>query len=1103
LAWGRQLYELLTYLESIQIYLEITPEAVEALDGGLLKLIHLRNCDRSIGHPNFRIDIAARATCQMAFGRTLTFWLGQGASAQAAQLASALSQGNFQGSVQDFDQLHLASSARRVRISAESHNTCLTPGTRVGGYELEFLTEGGMSVCYRGRAGHLLRFIKEVDCRDGRSATALRREYEFLSVLDHPNVVRCHQAFEQSGYLYLVMDFVDGISLEDWSHRPDYASPTELQLLQWLEVLCDLLAYLHSCSTPIIYRDLKPGNVILTSQGQLRLIDFGIARTFKAGHSKDTEALGTVLTASPEHFYGQTGLQSDLYCLGATIYLLACPSYRPSVPFSWQPLNQINPRYSTQLADILATCLQPDPSLRWADAPSLGLEVRRLLQAGPAAPTQTSRLRENFQIGDLRSVLEEARQIPNLAYYVSSHTRRLATRLKRPGAKLEPTLKELSRECDIRCFSRIFTTVAEQVERGCSLPAALAFFPGVFPEGYLKFLDEAAQSTPLSLGNALEVAADHLDQEDLRSRTRSSLIPSEGVKAAQIKRTHWKAVGFGSFTVTTGLMAAASATSQRGSWDPITMSLGGASTIGLLVLGGIAIRETRIAKVQNTAQNLLNDAWTSYAKGQTDQAARELSKALMTAKDGLGASDLTTLSSLHSLANLQRQREDFGTAHGYYQQAVSIYQAVLPPQHPARGQLHFDFAQNYVGVTNTDEAFKELDRSMAIWRANFGQHALELSEVQFYKGRLHFELKEYDAALNLFSESLEIQYEKLGIRSSLVHRTLSFLTKVYVRQGRLKESEPHLARLIRELDEELDPDYAALAEANLDMGSLRLQEGKLSQAHPYILRCLHVLQSYVGPNEWLLERAMVVLQKIYGRDDDQSHMCALIIAFMKERSQVRPLLEQHPELLEGRDNTGWGLLQWAIFLGREDIVQLLLQRRIDCSYDPGRNLGPLHVACAWNRQGSLRLLLDRGHYINSKGPNGWSPLFYCAFTGHEKLMELLLERGADVRGRDANGRTALHLATSRDHLRMVAALLSSGAEVNAQESILGSTPLHLAAERGNVAICECLIFNEGNLTIKDKAGQTPLDLARSNQHRLVERELRKYERQGFGKQPKK
>lgn len=1100
ICWARQLFDLLTYLEGHQIYLEISPEALAPLGGGLIKLVHLRNCERSVGHPLFRIDLAPRITAQIALGKTLLKWIGDNA-APITTLAQTIAQGAFQGSLQDFDQLSPPGSGRRVPISSESSLTCLPPGTRLAGYELEFLTEGGMSVCYRGRAGKHLRFIKEVNCRDSRGALALRREYEFLRVLNHPNIVRCHQAFEEAGHLYLVMDFIEGTSLEDWSHRPDYQPPNEAQLLQWGETICNVLAYLHSCSTPIIYRDLKPGNVILTRQGQLRLIDFGIARTFKAGHEKDTEALGTVLTASPEHFYGQTGLQSDLYCLGATLFLLACPGYRPKVPFSWQPLKEVNNKYSQDLSDLITCCLQPDPAHRPPDAISLSNLLRKLLQTAGPGPSPTSKLRETFQIGDLRTVLEEARQIPNLATYVSSHTRQLATSLKKPGAKLDLALKELSQQCEIRCFKRIFATIAEQVERGCSLSAAFAFFPGVFPDDYLKPIDGKTQALSADLAAALDSAADILEQQDLRNRTRSSLIPNEGIKADAIKRrTNWKAAGLGVFTVTTGLMSAARTFTQRGdTWDPITICLGATASIGTLALIGVALRDIRTVQVQNLAQNLLNDAWTSYAKGQTDQAAKELAKALATAQVGLGAAHLTTLSSLHSLANLQRQREDYGTAHGHYLKAVAIYQTELPPQHPAQGQLHFDLAQNYVGAENIEAAFNELDKSLSIWRANAAKYALELSEVQFYKGRLHYELKQDLQALNLFSESLEIQYEKLGIRSSMVHRTLSFLTKVYVRQGRLKESEPHLARLIRELDEELEPDYAALAEANLDMGSLRLQEGKSSEAQPYALRCLQLLQEYVGPTEWLIERALKILRRAYGQDDYQSHICQLILAILKDREQFRPLLDKRPELLDGRDNTGWGLLQWAIFFGREDIVQMLLQRQIDCGYDAARNLGPLHVACAWNRQGSLKMLLDRGHDFNAPGPNGWTPLFYCAFAGHQKLMEILLERGADVNGRDENGRTALHLATSREHLRMVASLVSAGAGVNAQENILGSTPLHIAAERGQIAVCECLVFNGGNLSIKDKAGQTPLDLARKNQHRLVERDLRKYQRQGFGK----
>lgn len=1099
-CWGRQLFDLQRYLQAANIYLDVVPEDLVALPGGLLRLVHLRGTQRSPGHPNYQHDPHPTMTDQKALGACLSHWFGQTPSSELQMIVQSLTQGNFLGSLQSFSPAGLGEEAR-ILITADSTRTCLPPGTRIGGYEVEFLAEGGMSVCYKGRSGHHLRFIKEVDSRDTKSAVALRREYEFLRVLQHPNIVRCHQAFEQGGNIYLVMDFVEGASLEDLSSRADYVPPAEEQLLRWADVLCNVLAYLHSCSTPIIYRDLKPGNVILNSQGQLRLIDFGIARTYKAGSQKDTEALGTVMTASPEHFYGQTNIKSDLYCLGATIYLMAAPDYRPAVPFNWLPLCQVNPAYSPAFSDLLADCLRPDPNFRWADAATLSMEIRRQLQAFAGGPSPTIRLRENFQIGDLRSVLEEARRIPNLAGYVTTHTRQLVVRLKRPGATLSGALHELAGESDIRSFRRIFAMAAEQVERGCSLGAALAFFPGVFPDGYLKHLDGLTGAGPASLLSALDSAADYMAQLDSKGRIRSSVTMAGTIQSAAKGKSRWRSAAIGAFTITSGVMAAVSTQAPKGSSEPLIMGFGAAATIGTLILGGVALRDARVIRAQSQAQNLVDDAWTSYAKGQTDKAAKELTNALTTARDGLGSSHLMTLSSLHSLANLHRQREEFGTADTYYQQSVRIYETEMPPQHPARGQLHFDWAQNYVGFSNTEAAFVELDKSITVYRANGAEGALELSEVLFYKGRLHFELKQDAQALGPLSEALEMQYELLGIRSTLVHRTLSYLTKAYVRQGRLKESEPHLSRLLAGLDFEAEPDYAAMAEANLDMGCLRSQEGRAKEAEPYFLRCLELLQGYVGPNEWLLERTMRSLRNVYGQDTFHGHMCQMIVAFMREKNQIRPILDKRLELLEGRDNTGWNLLQWAIFLGREDVVQLLLHRRIDMGYDASRTLGPMHVACAWNRQGALKMLLERGCDINAKGPNGWTPLFYCAFAGQQKLMEILLERGADVKGRDDNGRTALHLATSREQLRMVAALLASGAEVNAQEDILGSTPLHLAAERGHVAISECLTFNGANLALKDRAGQTAIDLARKNQQKLVERDLRKFLRQGFGVKP--
>src|ERR1700731_3590432 len=115
-----------------------------------------------------------------------------------------------------------------------------------------------------------------------------KREAHLLASLQHPNLPSIYDHFEESGRWYLVMNFIQGETLEDYlSHTQGQILPLD-DALHIGQDLCNVLNYLHTHQPPIIFRDLKPGNIMRSPDGQIYLIDFGIARLFKPGQAKDT-----------------------------------------------------------------------------------------------------------------------------------------------------------------------------------------------------------------------------------------------------------------------------------------------------------------------------------------------------------------------------------------------------------------------------------------------------------------------------------------------------------------------------------------------------------------------------------------------------------------------------------------------------------------------------------------------------------------------------------------------------------------------------------------------------------------------------------------------
>ena len=167
------------------------------------------------------------------------------------------------------------------------------------------------------------------------------------------------------------MDYIQGNSLN--KALEEYGAQPQENVIEWAKQLCDVLGYLHSRVPPIIYRDMKPANIMLKPDGNVTLIDFGTAREFKEKNLADTTCLGTVGYAAPEQFggMGQTDARTDIYCLGATLYHLVTGMNPCEPPYEIKPIRDINPALSSGLERIILKCTQRDPNDRYQSAAEL------------------------------------------------------------------------------------------------------------------------------------------------------------------------------------------------------------------------------------------------------------------------------------------------------------------------------------------------------------------------------------------------------------------------------------------------------------------------------------------------------------------------------------------------------------------------------------------------------------------------------------------------------------------------------------------------------------------------------------------------------------
>ena len=209
----------------------------------------------------------------------------------------------------------------------------LQPGTILQGkYRvLGIVGGGGMALVYKIEETHPLGqmwALKELRTASGipeeraDARRQFRQEAKMLARLDHPNLPKVVDYFDEPNRSFLVMEFIEGQSLEKYLEAAS-GGLSEDQVLGYIIQVCQVLGYLHQQQPPIIFRDLKPSNIMLSNVGVIKLIDFGIARTYKVGKKKDTTTMGSENYAPPEQWgKEQTDARSDIYALGATMYHL-------------------------------------------------------------------------------------------------------------------------------------------------------------------------------------------------------------------------------------------------------------------------------------------------------------------------------------------------------------------------------------------------------------------------------------------------------------------------------------------------------------------------------------------------------------------------------------------------------------------------------------------------------------------------------------------------------------------------------------------------------------------------------------------------------------
>jgi serine/threonine protein kinase len=245
---------------------------------------------------------------------------------------------------------------------------------------LKVVGQGGLGTVYQVRdtvygKGNVYA-LKELADQSRGARKQFMQEAKWLQALDHPHIPKVRESFEWENRLYLVMDFVDGENLDQKLRRLGGRGMLEAQVIQWIVPICDALQYLHTRNPPILHRDVKPANIIVTAAGHPVLVDLGIAKEHGPGAIETATFVrkaGTEGYAPPEQYTnaGQTGPWSDVYSLGATLYELLSGCIPPTavervaLDVRLVPLRELNPDISPHVGAAVAKALSIRPADRY------------------------------------------------------------------------------------------------------------------------------------------------------------------------------------------------------------------------------------------------------------------------------------------------------------------------------------------------------------------------------------------------------------------------------------------------------------------------------------------------------------------------------------------------------------------------------------------------------------------------------------------------------------------------------------------------------------------------------------------------------------------
>lgn len=773
---------------------------------------------------------------------------------------------------------------------------------QIGPYRLlRLLGEGGMGVVYLAERTDIGGKVAIKLLRDAWLSPMRRQRFQIeqltLAQLNHPSIARIYDASTlEDGTPWFVMEYAEGLPLtEHWKAR----GGTLRDCLQLFRSICEAVQYAHNHA--IIHRDLKPSNILVGESGEVKLLDFGIAKHLNHEESQNQTVTGlrlmTLAYAAPEQLAGGTaGLYTDVYALGVLLYELVTGRLPRRIhpgdgenAAGWAvekpsaAVRRENPQIRRQLTnsewtdlDVLTMkALEPDVLRRYGTAEALVRDLSALLEGQPldARPPEWSYTLSKFVTRNRRSLLAAATGLLLIAATAVFYTVRLAR-------ARDAAMREAARTLRIQQFTESLfdggdksagpaadLKAVELLDRGRNEAAGLGGDPEMQADmqatlgGIYQKLGKLDVAQPL-LTSALAQRRQILGSNDPRvarslialgllRKDQGKLDEAENLVRQGLAMSR-KAPAATSSDVAAALLALGSILETRGKYDEAKQVLEEAFN-------------TLPEKAEDSAEkaeNLLELANVTFYQGHYDESAQFNHQALDIDRRLFGEQHPAVAEELNNLGAIEADRGDYPASESYYRQSLAIVERWYGSDHPETAANLTALAQTLTLENRIADAQALLQRALAIQQHEIGPVRATAGTTQNQLGILAFHEKRYDEAKNYFAQAIETWKQYYGDQHPYIANAISNLGSICQQQKDYPCAEKMYREAVRRFDA-TSSESVNDAIAHVKLGRTLLSEAKFGDAEANSLAGYNYLVKHVAPSNSYLANARKDLAAIY------------------------------------------------------------------------------------------------------------------------------------------------------------------------------------------------------------------------------------------------